>query len=353
MAKFGLSTVLTLGILSTALFGCGKDSDKADKVSSATLKCGSNEAKVSFRVTGPEDAEQFAILLSGSPATEYFSDLAQAFAKEQGAPLPPNEDPYFQLAEGLRARGFRVLELKYLNEAKSCGSAGTMSGFYSACCAQGLEKIKAHNDDLYDIMVKKVGFDETRPNHRLVGFGFSLGAIQVQTMAFMSGKKFHKVGMTGVLLGSPEQGCSTPKNDDSGMSWEAFVHYADALTPSTEGCSVPSKNEFGKKFDFENFPHAKDGDMGMFEGGAYSTHLFDNARNQIPAPSNPGQVEYIARARSGKKELTATNRLKRVGRTTFKLYPGCGHEILFCGKALNAMEDIVEYLTDLDIKKNQ
>ena len=313
-----------------------------------SIGCGTQFGQVSFQLSGPENGKNFALFLSGTPATSYFSEqVHDVMMKYLGFSLPHAIDPYRRIVRELGERGYRVLELKYHNQETHCGSAGVVEGLYAACCRQGLPAVEAHNQSLYDQATQALGYDPKNPDHRLVGLGLSLGAIQLQAMAFMSGRKFDRVGLAGVLLGNPEQGCSSGRTHaDDGMSWRCFMNFADSLTKSTVGCTSfhPEDFEYGSEYRFENLPHAKEFELGLFEGEAWKPEMLTSPANFLGAPGNPQQVEYIVRARTGNLDLSGSTELQKVGQTTWKLYPGCGHEILYCSQG-SAYKDILDFLS--------
>ena len=50
--------------------------------------------------------------------------------------------------------------------------------------------LKSRNAALYDAVIEKLGYSPDNAEHRLIGFGVSLGGMQVESMAFITGKKF-------------------------------------------------------------------------------------------------------------------------------------------------------------------
>lgn len=67
-----------------------------------------------------------------------------------------------------------------------------------------------------------------------------------------------------------------------------------------------------------------------------------SSKDVLKLPGNPFQVEHIVRVRTGDHSLSVSKTLQQVGWTTWKTYPGCGHEVLYCGD--QAFEDIMSYL---------
>jgi hypothetical protein len=176
-------------VVSASIVACGKSSDTSStrhvsRSEAVALSCGTNsfsgQMRISERKDGPKPG-QFAILLNGSPGTSFFADSGKT---------------YRNFTQSLLADGYRVLELKYPHNPANCGLAGSMDGFYSACCKQGLPNVTQHSKEVYQIAISKLGYDPSNPNHKLTGVGFSLGAVQLQSMAFISGEKFEKIPKT-------------------------------------------------------------------------------------------------------------------------------------------------------------
>src|SRR5579871_1045209 len=182
------------------------------------ITCGTNSSDVSWRIRGQKNAgNRFAIMLNGSPVTQYFGDESFQSAR---------------LVDELIKQGYKVLEVKY------SGSGG----FYSLCFMQGLENVSNHCASLYDLAVDKLGFDAANPDHKLVGVGWSIGAVQLQAMSFMHGKRIDNIALTGILLGNAEKGCQSYREDENdGYSWKFFHDLAAALTTNGNGCDEPSE----------------------------------------------------------------------------------------------------------------
>lgn len=266
---------------------------------SVTLKCGVNSGKLDWRITRPVDlnSQKFAFALGGSPGTNYFSE-------DLGRPQ------YKILAQELVSRGYHIFEHKY-----------APNGFYDLCRRQGFDNIKKHESEVYKVAIKNLGFDPKDVTQKLVGVGFSLGAIQLQSMAFMNGQRIDRIALTGVLLGDPVQGCESAKAGQSdGFTWIYFSELADVLTPSGAGCTG-NVLEYGEDLKFENLPSFAQWNVGLFEG-ARITGWF---------PGNIRQAEYIK-----------IQREKVLAPVQLFSYNDCGHEILTCDS--QAVPDIINYL---------
>lgn len=309
MTKFSL----TLGMIFLAVnFSCAKESKPSKhtpfnvslpgKRGTANLRCGSKTRNVSWIVHNDNvKTNRFAIVLGGSPVTSYLSD------QSTGART---------LVTSLMDKDYRVFELRY---------PGSM-GFYNACRAEGLDNIVLHTGDIYDLAQKVLGFDPHNGNHVIIGVGFSIGAIKLQAMSFILGKRMDRIALTGVLMGNVQKGCSSYLSGISdGFSWSYFHDYAAIITKDLRGCH--SDSEYNATRNFENLPFAHQGLLGLFEGE--SLHLPTDG-----APGNPDQARYIAQKRT---EMNAP--------VVLKTYEHCGHELFNCTQG-KVVKDIVHFLTD-------
>jgi hypothetical protein len=268
------------------------------------IYCGNNSTDLHWQLTSPkEKTNRFAILLAGSPVMDYFS--------KQG---PQSE----KLSQKLVEQGFNVFEVKYPD-----------GGFYSVCGRQGLDNISAHCSNLYDVAVKHLNFDSNNPNHQLVGIGWSIGAIQLQAMSFMNNKRIDNIALTGVLLGDVERGCkSFIEGNEDGYSWGPFHPLVSAVTINGNGCFPES--EFTSKFNFENQKFFRNGILGVFEGEAKMSPIF----NGVQVPGNIGQAKYIEEQR---KKANAPIKLFS--------YPHCGHELMECTQG-KVVDDILDFVAN-------
>src|SRR5438477_12558091 len=99
MFKYLLSASLIAVFVAT---GCGNFIEGTD-----TLRCGANDAEINWRVSPAKgESERFAIVLSGSPVMNYFSDQGKQSKR---------------LVDELIGKGFKVFEMKY-----------PKNGFYAA-----------------------------------------------------------------------------------------------------------------------------------------------------------------------------------------------------------------------------
>jgi hypothetical protein len=319
------------------------------------LSCGINQTNLDYQIKTPEgwNGKLFAMVLNGSPGTLYFGDNLAFPALLQKIPSPSQlgiTDPYAGLINGLLQQGYRVLEAKYARDPKVCGTHGTMEGFYSVCCGQGLDAVEKHNAALYDAAVAALDYHSDKSNQKLSGFGFSLGGTQVESMAFLSGKKFEKVGITGVLIGKGSVGCgnvaSNPGNSVfDGESWTSFVSFADAVTRSTQGCSSKNHMEYDTfNSDFENFQYKYSSKLAIFEGARqqpespktlYGRDFGDLGNQILTIPGLDLQAKHIQ---------TIRNQSQAPVETVLELYQTCGHEVLFCpGAQGKPLKDILSF----------
>lgn len=284
-------TIKIAYLASIFLTGCSSQREGSHEIS-----CGSNSNEISWRIKGNhEAANQFAIMLNGSPVTQYFSDQS-----------PQSERMVDELVE----RGFKVFEVKY----------PTQAGFYSLCMRQGLDNVAGHCGKLYDLAVEKLGFNKDDPKHTLVGVGWSIGAIQLQAMSFMQGKRIDKIALTGVLLGNAEKGCKSYLDGETdGFSWGFFHNLAAALTKNGHGCHKPS--EYSSTYNFENLQHFDKWNLALFEGASTAK------------AGNLAQAQHIAQKRS---DVGAPVQLYT--------YKDCGHELMECTNG-KAVEDILGFVS--------
>ena len=299
-----------------------------------TLKCGERFVSVDYRISSNNkqaSANKFALLLNGSPGDEFFAEVG---------------DNYELLQETLIWSGYKVIELRYtLTPGQSMYEDA--EGFYSACLHQGMNNVTKHSADLYDLVINKLGFDPDNPDHRLVGLGFSLGAVQLQSMAFTHGRKFNDIVLTGVLVGDVVKGClmglkylermafwAHSEEDicseaifSEGYSWASFIDLAQQLTTTGQGCcseedsyffTCPdgAKSEYTDDLNFENQPFFNTSNLTIFEGNiACRTEL----PNEFIA-ANPAQAKHIAEKRLAVGAPTKTY-----------FFEKCSHEIVNCG----------------------
>lgn len=340
----------------------GKQSQSNDRVAfdktfgKFQLSCGVNETQLDYRLKTPQgwQGQLFAMILNGSPGTIYFGDTV-AFPTALHL-MPSKEetgisDNYAGLIEGLLRQGYRVLEVKYDRNPKTCGRFGSMEGFYSVCCGQGIEAVEKHNADLYEAAIQALNYHPDQTDQKLAGFGFSLGGTQVESMAFVSGKKFDRVGITGVIIGKGSAGCGNivanpGKSIFDGETWTAFVDFADAVTQSTRGCSSLAHFEYNAlNSDFSNFKFKFNNTrLGLFEGARrevdspqklYGLDLGSATNKILSIPGLDLQAQAIQ---------TARNEASPAVETVLKLYPTCGHEVLYCpGAQGNSLKDILSF----------
>lgn len=263
------------------------------------IKCGTQTTNLSYRVTPAHTLSiqkpKFAILLGGSPATTYFSDAKSEMN---------------DLSHSLLELGYSVIEVKYPTSTKSCGSVVSVDGFYSACCGQGIQAVAEHSARIYDFALQALGISQNTESFELVGIGYSLGAVQLEFMAFQQGKYFDKVALTGILAGDSVQGCKTGHNlipNFDGMAWTGFMNYFDAITTSTRGCSQKwgAALEYTSDLNFENLPYFQATELGLFEG-------------DLPVlGGHPDQAKYISDHRKSAP-------------TQLSLFSNCGHDPWAC-----------------------
>jgi|GEM_PF-5253719 len=275
------------------------------------LNCGTLSGKVHFRTsvdTRKPFANKFAILIEGSPLSEYFSN---------------NFGNFEVIFWSLIANGYKVLELKYPQGNIKSPNSGYAYGFYAACLHQGMEAVIQHEGHLYDAMVKRLKYDPRNSQHELVAFGFSIGASKLQSMAFTLGKPFDRIGIAGVLLGDVENGSKTDLTNLDGISWASFLQYARQISSDGLGCAG---SEFTAKYNFEKQKYFTTSSLAMFEGTKTRIASFEST-------ANPGQVRYIAQ-----------KRLEYGAPTETFFYENCDHDVIKCaGKKI--AQDIVHFLT--------
>jgi len=293
------------------------------------LNCGERLVNIDYRISADTTGlahNKSALLLNGSPGTEFFGD---------------GGGNYQMLQEALIWSGYKVIEISYalrVEESSEESSDVTAEGFYSACLHQGMDNVNKHSADLYDVVINKLGYDPNNPAHRLVGFGYSLGAVQIQSMAFTHGKKFNDIVLTGVLVGDVVNGCllglkyleylemahgeddlcSDPQFSE-GLSWASFIDLAQQITVSGNGCcdrcSDDTKNEYTEKFNFEKQPFFNASNLFIFEGALACKKGIDDEF----LAANPAQAKYI------------TDKREAVGAPTKTYYfDKCSHEIVNC-----------------------
>lgn len=268
---------------------------------STTVQCGSNKATLEWQVTRAKNSNnRFALLLSGSPVVSYFSDIGSYYA---------------ELKNKLNDKGYDVFEFRYPRS------------FYEICGLQGIENIKHHSSEIYNLASEKLGFDSRNLNHKIVGVGWSIGAIKLQAMSFMDGNRIDNIALTGILLGDVAQGCkSFVKRKNDGYSWKAFHDLAMMVTKNFQGCyGTPDKpSEYTEQLNFERQPYYSKWKLGLFEGEAI--------KDRGLIPGNLAQAKYIKRKR---EEVGAP--------VTFHSYPNCGHELINCTKG-KAVDDIINFI---------
>lgn len=272
------------------------------KESNESLTCGSRTANIQYRVqTSHSKTKRFAILLGGSPATNYFSERGSESKR---------------LLDELLARGFNTIEIKYVDE----------KGFYGHCSRQGINAVTEHCASLYDMAVKQLGFDINDNEQQLVAIGWSIGAVQLQAMAFTKGKRIDNIALLGVLMGDVEKGCKSYLDGETdGYSWGAFHQLAREVTINGNGCYAPS--EYDRSLNFENHPHYSKWKLGLFEGESL------RAQYMYP-PGNIDQAKYIKHQRD-----------QANAQTQLFSYPNCGHEILQCTKG-KVVDDILRFVNE-------
>lgn len=288
------------------------------------VQCGTNFGMIEYRTAVLEpfskDTQLFGILSNGSPATDFFSDYPeqQRFAIE------------------LLKKGYKLIEYKY-----SLPPVYQQEGFYALCYQQGLQNVIRHTGQIYDFAVKTLGYQENHSDHKLIGVGWSLGALKLEAMAFVLGKKFHQLALTGVLWGDVEKGCTDGAlaghgNDPSkfnGWGWGYFIEWADVITLPGKSCEDAWKSgtpsEYNAQLNFNHLPFAnrKDLNLGMFEGKKryepYNKHFVGG---------NDQQVNFIEGYR---KSVHAP--VKKY------LYDGCGHEVFQCSQG-KMTKDMLNFL---------
>lgn len=318
------------------------------------LKCGERMVNVVYKISADEVKKipnKSALLLYGSPGTQFFGDVG---------------GNYKALADALRNYGYQIIEISYPHRGMQ-SDENLARGFYAACFRQGLDSVQKHSADLYDAIVQKINYEPLNPEHQLIGFGFSLGAIELQSMAFSWGKKFDRIGLTGVMLGNAVQGCRVgleylAKEKDfvardiamcsepqfaAGFGWHSFIEYAQYLTTSGNGCCLEGsslyggcakgqKNEYTAKLNFESQPYYTASNLTIFEGTI--------ACNNLPlysfAGANPAQVKYIAEKRQAAGAPTKTY-----------FYNNCAHDVLGCANN-NIVKDILNALVPESLARN-
>lgn len=279
------------------------------------LTCGENSAQIEWKIQKkPElsDPKKFAITLSGSPSTKFFA-----------------EDSSQELIKDLVQNDFYVLQIRYPRYAnnKNGQLEKNAEGFYSLCYRQGVDEVVKHGDALYQAAKKTLGFDPNNQSHKIIGVGFSIGAIQLQTMSFFHDNRVDNIALTGVLLGDPQKGCeSATKKRWDGYSWRIFLDLADSVTKDRDGCSLGT--EFSDpKLRFENTKNPYLGKLGLFEGTV--TDLSYGL-----APGNIEQARYIHEVRKNHS-----------GSVQLSTYNDCGHELLTnCKHKTRVLEDILKFL---------
>jgi hypothetical protein len=306
------------------------------------LNCGSNKIKLDYQVSFDNQKfdNNFALLIDGSPVRLYFSD---------------NPRNYEKISQELWDLGYKLFEIKY----------NYNNGFYDACLNQGIDNITRHAADIYDHALRLTNYQPENSSHRMVGFGFSIGAVLLQRMAFTMGKKFDAVGLTGVLLGDAERGCKEGLRVQSylaqsgmsyetrefcgepeleeGMSWASFMDLAQIITQSGQGCCIPNTQGFGacapgvtseytKELNFERQPYFAASKLAIFEG---SQTCVAPAFFEKFSAANPGQVNYIAQQR----------KLVNAPIETY-FYPACAHSIINCS-GQQGLQDIINFLTKI------
>jgi len=326
------------------------------------LSCGARSGNLEYQMNTPHgwNGRLFAMVLNHSPGIYYLSENLTGLIStleastnsnevQIGSYLRTVEDPYQGIKRGLLSQGYRVIEVRYPASPRPCSPAmHEATGFYSLCCRQGLSAVADHNAALYDRLVHQLGYNPQNSEHRLVGFGVSLGAIQVQSMAFKSGKKFEKVGLSGVLMGDSEQGCRWGRTfANNGLSWRDFMHFADALTRTGDGCSNPRNMEYeAYQHNFRWLNYRSRWDLGMFEGSRRtSLPALSTLEDPIGLHGADAQVEAIQHARRAVDHASNGSVLQaEEAATTVHFYPNCGHDVLFCSRG-EAVRDILQYFS--------
>lgn len=267
-----------------------------------TIACGSKSPELQWQIrSNNSSTKRFAILLSGLPATSFFSDQNPEAAR---------------LADKLIDQGYKVFEARY------------PSGFIGACSRQGFENITTHCVDIYDFAVRKLGFDDKNSEHKLVGVGYSMGALQLQGMTFMRDRRMDTIVLSGILFGDVTKGCkSFLDNVDDGYSFKALHQVASMFTKNGRGCLPES--EFTVQYNFENQKYQHRGQLGLFEGEEKTTALL-----QKRLAGNPGQAEHIEKMRQ-----SVNAPVKRFS------YPSCGHELMKCTNG-KVVDDILQFIQE-------
>ena len=312
------------------------------------LECGEIAINAVYKLSADQTKKmpnKWALLLNGSPGTQFFTDEGANFKA---------------VADGLREKGYQIIEIAYPHKA-SKDDESEARGFYSACYRQGLDNVQKHAADLYDAITHKINYDPQNPDHEFVAFGFSLGAIEIQSMAFGYGKKFDRIGLSGVLLGDAVQGCrvgleylekeSSLIDDEvdmcseprftAGLGWHSFMDLAQFLTVSGNGCCIEGsssyggcregeKSEFTTKLNFENQPFYTISTVSIFEGTKACSKL---SLDEF-AGANPAQVKYIVEKRQAAGAPTKAF-----------FYDNCSHSVLECVDNNNSVvKDILDAL---------
>lgn len=346
-----IPSVLVFGLVGLmGLVACGKKGEPMRLihenvfVGSFPVHCGSNLIRMSYRITHPKDESKFAsdpkkrvtLLMGGDSGTVYFGDKG-VVAADQDVRFRNRKDPYQALVNGLIEKGQRVIEIKYPVAKKQCGSAGEVTGLYSACCAQGLDNFKRHNAEVYEKIVWLTGYRARNRDHQLSVYAQGSAAAQVQSMAYASGKRFYRVGLTGALFGNGVLGCQNGQaNLTDGIAWTSYMNSLDSLTVTTRGCSQNAVGgianlEFTPEHsNFANFQYKRKWGLGLFEGQNVAA----------VAPGEPGALPGQANA----IEAERLN-LQLAHRTVKTLYLNCGSELLYCTQG-QALQDILNYLSN-------
>jgi hypothetical protein len=299
------------------------------------VPCGNNNIKLNYKISANySHTNKFVILIDGSPLKKFFSE---------------NTNNYLYIYNELLKSGYKIFEIKY----------SYTNGFYDACLNQGINNINTHAATIYDHALALMNYDLDNKNNHISALGFSIGAVLIQGMAFSAGKEFHRVALTGVLLGDAQRGCEEGLNllqqlsfveenrennfNDpafhQGFSWASFMNLVQKVSISGQGCCIEnslspfgckegSHNEYSAALNFEKQPFYHTSNIGLFEGAITyrPPSLF-----RTFSVANPGQAKYIVEQR---EEAGAPTQLF--------LYPECGHSIINCSQ--KSAYDIINFL---------
>jgi hypothetical protein len=310
------------------------------------VACGKNKADLTIKVTRPDSggkSHRYVLALGSSPGIQYFEETG--------------EGRHELISELVRHHDSIAIQIKYPDRQRACGPAGKVTGFFSACCGQGLEEIAHHHAKVYQLALGAAQFDrDLDPEKSLLGVGFNLGTLQLTSMAFSTGLPFDRIAMMGSIFGNVEQGCRnlTWANFlDPNLAKDLFSDSIDSMTQSAAGCTQKkgAKLELTSAYNFDELSHAQNWELGLFEG-ENSLDLKELMISQYPALAEANGVtreskpmflpfgvdleyhpaQYIFDSRS------LTN-------TEIHWYSGCGHDPYACVSGQSQVNrDLLKFL---------